>query len=192
MGFSRGPNATTVTEGLVNSISLRGMEGTVSSDSNGSFVYSGYKTNTGCDNSVVYIELKDPFAWNRISCRFIINGHAACWTFNTTGGWNPGHFTPSGNLLGYDASAGDVFTESRSLNSWGYTQFQSHDRTAACDNNSNNFYHSSFQVGNPMMFLMRRRRNTSGNLAGIYHASACHGSGTGHNITIKDIKIWQE
>lgn len=192
MGFSRGPNATTVTEGLVNSISLRGMEGTASSDSNGSFVYSGYKTNTGCDNSVVYIELKDPFAWNRISCRFIINGHAACWTFNTTGGWNPGHFTPSGNLLGYDASAGDVFTEARSLNSWGVEAFQSHDRTAACDNNANNFYHGSFQTGNPKMFLMRRRRNTSGNLAGIYHASACHLSGTGHNITIKDIKIWQE
>ena len=61
MGFSRGPNATTVTEGIVNSISLRGMEGTASSDSNGSFVFSGYKTTTGCDNSAVYIELMDLF-----------------------------------------------------------------------------------------------------------------------------------
>lgn len=192
MGFYRGPNATTVTEGLINSITLYNMVGYTSSDVNGSFQYYGYKTGEGCASSSVWIELKDSIPWNRISCRFILNGNAACWSFNQVGVWNGGLGPGSGYCYSYDPAQGDVFTEERSLNSWGKPQFQSHNRMGACDNDSNNFYHGSFQTGNPKMFLMRRRRDNSGNLAGIHHSSACQSSGPGHTVIIKDIKIWFE
>jgi hypothetical protein len=193
MGFKRGPNAITVTSSMIYGISLYEMVATESLDVNGSFVFSGYKTAAGCSSSSVFIELKDTIQWNRIACRFIINGVAACWSFNDIGSWSGGPGPASGYLLQYDTSAGDHFSEERfTLNSWEKPQFKSHWRTGACDNDSNNFYHPSFQTGDPKTFFMRRRRDTSGNRAGIYHSSACQSSGTGHNITIRDIKIWYE
>lgn len=190
MGFKRGPKTTKVTASMVNSVTLHNTQQTVSGDVDGYYVFEGYKTVAGCDSSGVYIELNDTIQWNRISCRFIINGSASCWSFNDGSGWGPGPY--DGNLQSYDPAQSDFFSEERSINSWGYTQFQSHSRTFACDNDSNNFYHGSYQVGDPKMFIMRRRRNDSGSLAGIYHSTACQGSGVGHNVKIMDINIWYE
>jgi len=190
MGFKRGPKTTKVDLSMISSITLHNTSQTFSADVDGSYVFEGYKTVAGCDNSAVYIELRDSIPWNRVSCRFVINGYASCWSFNHTSGWGPGPF--DGNLQSYDPNQRDFFSEERSINSWGHVPFQSHSRTYACDNNSNNFYHSSFHLGDPKMFIMRRRRNESGQLAGIYYSTACQGSGVGHNVKIMDINIWQE
>jgi hypothetical protein len=187
-----GPKVIPVTAGMVYGVSLYEMTSTQLGDVDGSFVFSGYKTAAGCASSSVFIELKDDMLWNRISCKFVINGYASCWTFNDTG-WTGGPGPGSGYLLPYDSSAGDFFSEERfTENSWEKSQFKSHARGSACDNNSNNFYHGSYQTGNPKTFIMKRRRDTSGNRAGLYHATACQQSGTGHNITIQDIKIWYQ
>jgi hypothetical protein len=193
MGIFRGANSITVTSDMIHAVSLFEMVPTQSGDENGSFVFSGYKTAPGCSSSSVFIELKNTIPWNRISCKYIINGNAACWSFNDIGSWSGGPGPASGYLQQYNDTTTDFFSMERfTLNSWEKPQFQSHWRTGACDNDANNFYHGSFQTGNPKTFIMSRRRDTSGNRAGIYHSSACHSSGVGHNITIRDIKIWLE
>jgi hypothetical protein len=190
MSSKRGPKSTKVDASMISSVTVHNTQQTFSGDVDGQYVFEGYKTVVGCDSSAVYIELKDTINWNRISCRFIINGYASCWSFNHSSGWGPGPFT--GNLHGYDSNQNDFFSESRSTNSWGHTQFQSHSRVHACDNSSNNFYHSGFHLGDPKIFIMKRRRDENGQLAGIYHSTACQGSGTGHNVKITDINIWYE
>ena len=191
MGFKRGPKTTKVTASMINAVTLHNTQQTFSGDLNGSYVFEGWKTVAGCDSSAVYLELRDTIPWNRISCRFVINGYASCWSFNDGSGWGPGPF--DGRLQSYDINQGDFFSEERSINSWGHVPFQSHGRTFACDNQSNNFYHSGYHLGDPKMFIMKRRRDDSGLLAGIYHSTACQGGGgTGHNVKIMDINIWME
>jgi|14BtaG_2_1085337.scaffolds.fasta_scaffold16549_2 hypothetical protein len=190
MSSRRGPKTIKVDESMIDSITLKNTDQTFGGDVDGQFVFEGFKTVAGCDNSAVYIRLKDPIDWNMISCRFTINGYASCWSFNSSSGYGPGPY--DGNLHSYDPSKNDFFSESRSTNSWGHTQFQSHSRVFACDNNSNNFYHSGYHLGDPKIFIMKRRRNLNGELAGIYHSTACQGSGTGHNVKISDINIWYE
>lgn len=181
-----GANNILVTSDLINSIGLNGAA-LVSGETgnygpNGGFQIKCYVTATGCTSSDIYIELKDNIQWTNISCEFILAGNASCWSFN-----GPSYL---GNLYPYDESLGDSIPNERCLNSWEYPEFQTHNKVDACDNSSNNFFHGSFQKGDPKTFLMKRRRNVNGSLAGIYHHRACLSNGPASTTIIRNIYIW--
>lgn len=139
---------------------------------------------TGCGNpsSYFYLELNTNIAWRYIACEFELTGVASCW------GFNDGTYALDGNLLSYDEANLDLIPNYRAFNSWEQTQFQSHSRVVACDNESNNFFHSTYQVGDPKKFIMRRRRNNLSNRAGISHGRSCNN--TGVYTIVKNIRVW--
>jgi hypothetical protein len=134
-------------------------------------------TNCGCDLTQVDIVLKDNINWQYITFTMDTTGASACW------GYNHGSYSSDGNLYGYDESAGDRIFES--VNSWELEQFQSHNRTVACDNDANNFMR--YNENGPRVFSMKRRRNVNGNLAKISFGRACNCNGT---TIVKNIRIW--
>jgi hypothetical protein len=151
--------------------------------------YAGYQIKvthdtTGCGNpsSYFYLELKNDISWSRISCEFEVEGVASCW------GFNDGSYALDGNLQSYNESSYDIIPNYRAINSWEKSQFQSHGRISACDNESNNFFHGSFHTGNPKRFLMRRRKNNLSNRGGLSHGRSCNNSGV-YSI-IRNIRIW--
>jgi len=184
MGTFYGIKPTIVTSVDVNSIILT--NSTIVSASTGDIDIGGgyqlYITNdtADCSSSGVYLELKDNINWKYITFEMVLTGYAACWNFISSG-W--GSYTT--NIYDYDEALGDVILHP--FNSWEYPEFQTHNRTSACDNNPDNFFHGSFQKGNPKTFIMKRRRNVNGGLAGIYHMRACSGIGT---TLIRKIRIW--
>jgi hypothetical protein len=144
---------------------------------NGEWQIKVTHNNCGCDLTQVDIVLKDNISWRYITFEMDTTGAAACW------GWNHGSYSGSGNLFGYDESAGDRIFES--INSWELAQFQSHNRTVACDNDSNNFMR--YNENGPRVFAMKRRRNVNGSLAAISFGRACNCSGY---TIVKNIRIW--
>jgi hypothetical protein len=133
--------------------------------------------NCGCDSSRVDILLKDNLNWKYITFEMDTTGSAACW------GWNHGSYSETGNLFGYDEAAGDRVFES--INSWELAQFQTHDRTVACNNDDNNFMR--YNTSGPRVFAMKRRRNVNGSLAAISFGRACN---CGGYTIVKNIRIW--
>lgn len=150
---------------------------------NGGYQVKISNTSHGCGSSGVYVIIKDTIPWTGITYEMVLTGVASCWSFNHAGSnYGPGG---TGNLLGYSEAAGDII--SRAIRSWEVPAFQTHNRTFACDNNSDNFFHSSFHQGDPKIFYMKRRRNVNGSLAGIQHGRACVAAGT---TIIRNIRIW--
>lgn len=184
MGTFYGIKPRIVTSADVNSITLT--NATIVSASTGDIdTYGGYQlyiTNdtASCSSSGVYLELKDNISWSYLTFEIVLTGYAACWNFISSG-W--GGITT--NIYDYNESLGDVILHP--FNSWEYPEFQTHDRTSACDNNADNFFHGSFQKGDPKTFIMKRRRNVNGSLGGIYHMRACSSTGT---TLIRKIRIW--
>jgi hypothetical protein len=185
MAINHGPRGTIITAYDINSISLTNASVVTASTGNYS-LNGGYQITTlhsavGCGSTGVYLELKDNISWNYMSFQFTSsNLVSACWSF-CTGGYAPA----SGNINSYDETKGDiVFT---SQNAWEKSQFQTHDKQGACDNNSDNFLHGSFYTGFPIITWMRRRRNVNGSLAGIALGFACTNGGT---ISISNIRIF--
>lgn len=181
-------NSTLVTLGNVYGVTVSNCT-IISAETGNVGPFGGYQLKvshdtTGCGgpSSYVYLELNTDISWKYIACEFELTGVASCW------GFNDGSFALDGNLLTYDESNLDIIPNTRALNSWEKTQFQSHNRISACDNESNNFFHSSFQTGDPKKFFMRRRRNNLNNRAGISHGRSCNNTGV-HTI-IKNIRIW--
>jgi len=152
--------------------------------------YGGYQVKvthdtSGCGSSqsnYFYLELKSSLVGKYISCEFEMTGVASCWGFNDAG------YALGGNLLSYSESSGDLIPNYRSLNSWEKTQFQSHNKISACDNDSNNFFHSSYHTGNPKKLLMRRRRDNLSANFGPSHGRSCNN--TGVYTIIRNIRVW--
>jgi hypothetical protein len=133
--------------------------------------------NCGCDLTKVNIVLKNNIPWTNITFTMDTTGGAACW------GWNHDGYSETGNLFAYDEGASDRIFES--VNSWELAQFQSHNRTIACDNDENNFMR--YNTEGPRVFSMKRRRNPNGELGAISFARACN---CGGYTIVKNIRIW--
>ena len=186
MGLNYGPKGRIVTSDDVNAISTsNGSIVTASTGNiglNNSYQFTFSHSSVGCGSTGYYIELKDNISWKYMSFQFTSsNLVSACWSF-CTGGYAPA----SGNILSYDESKGDVVFFNQ--NAWEKSQFQTHNKESACDNNSDNFLHGSFYTGFPIITWMRRRRNVNGNLAGIAMGFACTNGGT---TSISNIRIFQ-
>jgi hypothetical protein len=141
-------------------------------------------SNSCASNNGVFIELKDTIEWTRLYVRFISTGVASCWGWNGNNGYGSG-FTSTqaqGNLRAYNESLGD-FTKNE-FNVWNLPQFQKY--FSACDNNSTNYMHSSFQVGTSRGFDMFCRRNNTAVLAGPSHGRTCSNTGS---LIISDMRI---
>lgn len=134
--------------------------------------------NCGCDSSTIGITLKDNIAWTLITYEADTTGAAACWSWNH-GGYDKG----DGNLYSYAENLGDLFFEN--VNAWEVPEFQSHNRTTACDNDANNFMR--YNTDGPRKFSMKRRRNVNGSLGAISFGRACNCSGY---TIIRNIRIW--
>lgn len=189
MATGYGIRSTLVTSDLVNQVSLGGYDSIVTAETGDIGSNGGYQVKTtynsyGCSNSGVFVELLDTVTWTNITYEVVLTGTSACWSFNHHEN-SYGPSPKSGNMEAYSESLGDRV--SRPLNSWEVSTFQSHNRTFACNNNSNNFYHSSFNVGDPKRFFMQRRRNVNGSLAGPHVGRACTNGGT---TIIRNIRIW--
>ena len=219
MGLSYGTGSTLVKAQHVQAYYTNNMTNISAGDINGTGGYEFYSTNTqgGCGNpngdAGVLIVLKDDIAWNRISCEMEFNGTASCWTFlgggndtnsaqdqnsgygrsgpNVPGamsGSHPYNSSSPGNIWPYNENLGDkYFWDVNSFSSNSNFQRQAH----ACDNNSDNMFHTSYTTTRgTKSFWTRRRRNENGNQAGIWFGRSC--SSTGSYIIIKNIFIWYE
>lgn len=187
MAAGYGIQSTLVTSAQIWSVNLGSYDSIVTAETGNVGPNGGYQIKTeysgyGCSSSGIYLELTDSIPWTNLTYEVILTGNSACWTFNDNA-YAPG--AAYGNMLTYNESAGDRI--SRPLNSWEVPAFQSHGKTYACDNNSNNFYHGSFNSNNPKTFFMRRRRNVNGSKAGPQMGRACTGTGT---TIIRNIRIW--
>lgn len=181
MGLVYGAITNKITSADINSITLTQASidtaGTGNIGPNGEWQLKVNHLNSGCDLTKVDIQLKDNINWTYITFEMDTTGPAACW------GWNHGSYSDSGNLYAYDESAGDRIFES--VNSWELPQFQSHNRTVACDNDENNFMR--YNTSGPRVFAMKRRRNVNGSLASISFGRACNNYGT---TIVRNIRIW--
>lgn len=181
MGLVYGAVTNKVTSGDINAITL--INATIDTSftgnngTDGSYQIKVNHTNCGCNSTQVDIQLKDNISWTYITFEVDSTGASACW------GFNHGSYSGTGNLLGYDESSGDRVFEN--VNSWENPQFQTHNRTVACDNDSNNFMR--YNENGPRVFCMKRRRNVNGSLAAISFGRACNCNGT---TIIRNIRIW--
>jgi hypothetical protein len=181
MALTYGAITNKITSADVYSISLT--QATIDTASTGNIGPNGEwqlkvnHTNSDCSLTLVEIELRDNIAWSYITFEMDTTGPAACW------GWNHGSYSNDGNLYAYDESAGDRIFES--INSWELEQFQSHNRTVACDNDANNFMR--YNTSGPRVFAMKRRRNVNGSRAAISFGRACNSFGY---TLVKNIRIW--
>lgn len=187
MATGYGVQSTLVTSDLVNQVKLGSFDTTVTAETGNVGPGGGYQVKTSynaysCSNSGVFVELLDTIAWTNITYEVIITGTSACWAFNRAA---YGPSPQSGNMETYNESLGDRVT--RPKNSWEIPAFKSHPRDYACNNNANNFYHNTYDVGDPKTFFMQRRRNTNGSLAGPHVGRACTNAGT---TIIRNIRIW--
>ena len=135
---------------------------------NGSYQLFVNHLNNGCDSSQVNLQIKDNITWSYVTFEMVTTGNSACW------GWNHGSYSDAGNMPSYNESLGDRVFES--INSWELPEFQSHDRTVACDNDANNFMR--YNASGPRSFCMKRRRNIGAGLVTISHGRACNNYGT--------------
>ena len=149
-------------------------------DENGSYVFKGTITASGCGgpDSWVSIKLKDSISWSKMTCYFEMTGTASCWNFNES----------LGNMLTYNESLGDrIFNDSNAFSS--NSNFVK--KLNACDNLNTNFFHADFATGGNASiksFWVTTRRNINGNLSGPYHKRSCNT--TGYYILIKNIFIF--
>lgn len=186
-----GINGHLVTSDDIYGITL--LDATLVTSETGNYgLFGGYQLKcyfgaSDCSLSAVFLQIKNDIPWTWISCEFELWGNAACWGFN---GDVYGVSPTLGYLESYNELLGDIIPNQRCLNSWEKPQFQTHSKTTACDNEANNFFHGAFGTGNPKTFLMKRRKDTSGNYAGINHGRACKNAGSENYTIIKNIYIW--
>lgn len=185
MATTYGLGSTIVTASLIQSVTTTG--GTILSqgDTATGFEIQFRHDLAGCGgpDSGILILIKDTILWKGITFEWLGNGTAACWTFmNASGNFGDATGTGTGNMLGFDASV-DVI--SRTFLTWEVPEFQSHDRVIACDNDANNFFR--FNSGQFKSFVMKRRRNINGQLAGLHHGRSCNS--TSSTTIFRNIRI---
>jgi hypothetical protein len=144
----------------------------------------------GCGNpaSAIVVIFKDTNPnWKYITLEFSLTGWASCWSFCSTSSWGLG--SVNHYLQTYDESLGDKILYPK--NSWEFPAVINHSKEANCDgSNADNFFSQNFNGYQPKTFFMRRRRDTSGNLAGIRHSRSCSSTGTGSRTHIKNIRLY--
>lgn len=126
--------------------------------------------------------------WKFITWEWLGTGTAACWNFNHTSAWALSGTSSYnlGYLQTYNENLGDrVFNP---YLSWEIPAYQTHSRVTACNNDANNFFR--FNSGQFKSFFMKRRRDSSGNLAGIHHTRSCNTTGTGSRTHIRNIYLY--
>lgn len=187
MSITYGQKGYRVTQAQVSQVVTTGGTLLESGDRQGGFYVKFQHDQAGCGGpeSGVFIEISNFISWSYVSMEFYLTGNAACWDFNNgTRATNIGN-SASGNLLTFN-SALDAVTKAE--NCFELPQFTL--QMSACDNNSNNFFHGSYNVGSYKTFRIVRRRNQNGNLAGPMHARSCNSTGTGSDTIIKNIYVW--
>ena len=186
MALAHGQASTLVTSNHVYGVSVNNATINTGDTGNlgtrGGYQLSVTQQGVGCGSTGLLLELNDTVPWSNITFEAVVTGAYSCWSFCTGGFVSAG----GGNILSYNEGNGDRI--SRAFNSWELPQFQTHDRQSACDNNSDNFLHTSFNVGDPKRFFMKRRRDVNGNRGGISIGYACV-STVGTTI-IRNIRIW--
>lgn len=189
MSVTAGRSSIGVTSAYVNAVHTTGAT-VLSSGNSDSGLYSitVRVDNGGCGGPDfgVFVQLKDTIAWNGISFRTQLSGTAACWSFNTSGFGAIASFSTTGYLQTYDTSLGDQIYLSYLAQQ--DPQFSSHDPVYACDNEANNFMR--YNSDTLKLFTMKRRRDTSGNLAGPYIGRSCTSTGSGSLVIVDNIFIW--
>ncbi len=181
--------ALRITAADVYSVTTLNMTITVNEDIDGGFQFQGYHNVGGCGGaeSSVLILLRDTIAWTKMCFKFEGTGTASCWSFMNTsnGNYGTGTGTPNGNMYDYDTSFDRVYDN---YLTWEVTAYQTHNRTYACDNNSDNFF--IYNSGEYKRFRMTRRRNVGAGNAGIHHGRSCNSTGSGSITRISDIFVW--
>ena len=189
MSVTAGRSSIGVTSAYVNAVHTTGAT-VLSSGNSDSGLYSitVRVDNGGCGGPDfgVFVQLKDTIAWNGISFRTQLSGTASCWSFNTAGYGAIASFSTTGYLQTYNTSLGDQIYLSYLAQQ--DPQFSSHDPVVACDNEANNFMR--YNSDTLKLFTMKRRRDTSGNLAGPYIGRSCTSTGSGSLVIIDNIFIW--
>ena len=194
MGIGYGKKPLRVTSDMIDSITIANT--TITSQGDTGFANSWQiefsHAGGGCGpaNTFLILFKETNPAWKYITWEWIGTGTTSCWSFNSS-------VSDGGNLLAYNA--GTTNGDKNSVNdaiffaskSWDLSQYQTHGRTDACDNDSNNFLHVSYHSGDPKRFFMKRRRNMNGSLSGIYHSRNCTTSGPGVGTSIiKNIVLY--
>lgn len=181
---SYGPRGHIITNYDVDSITTQNLTSIdKNGDEKGSFHFKCTIPADGCGSASGFIILlKDVIPWTKISYKVEITGTSSCWNFN-----HNTNYLPAGvphNILAWNSSLDRVV---RCSNSFEQPQFTL--KMYACDNNADNFYHSSFHVGNPKIFTAIRRRDAIGNgLAGPAIGIDCNG---GNTIEVSEIVVWE-
>jgi hypothetical protein len=167
-----------VTASMVSSVNYSGpyTVNASTNDSNGFYYLDFSHGNGGCDSSGFAIKINSSIEWSYLVCKFYCEGVASCWNFNTDG------YSPSSGMLSYSEGSGDRIFDY--VNCFEYSQFAR--KSSACDNNSDNFMHSSFAVSSTRSFYMLSRRNGTSS-AGPTHGRACNYLG---RTIVTDIYIY--
>lgn len=190
MATGYGINSTLVTSNLIHAVNVFNCT-VITAETGNIGATGGYQIKVshdtgGCGSEAdngIFLELKNDIPWTRITWEWLGNGAASCWSFNHSSGFGGGAGPTTGYLQDFNANL-DVI--SRSFLSWEVSEYQSHSRVYACDNDANNFFR--FNSGEFKSFFMNRRRDTSGNRAGIHHGRSCNG--TGVFSIIRNIRIY--
>jgi hypothetical protein len=191
MSVTAGRSSVGVTSTYVNALHTTGATVLSSgNDNSGLYSVTVQVNNGGCGGPDfgVFVQLTDTIPWNGISFRVQLSGTASCWSFNTSGYGAIGGFSTTGYLQSYNISLGDqIYLSYLAQQDPAYS---SHDPVFACDNNANNFMR--FNAGTFKFFTMKRRRDTSNNLAGPYIGRSCTSTGSGSLVIIDNIFIWEQ
>lgn len=167
-----------VTLDMIDTVNINSLGSITASgnDSNGMYYVTYSHPADGCVSSGFAVKIKSSIPWNYLVCKFYLTGGSACWNFNTDG------YSPSSGMLSYDVSAGDqIFAPTNTFENTNFVK-----KSSACDNESNNFFHQSFNTAAFKQFSMFSRRNGTSS-AGPTHGRAC---GTGGITTISEIYIF--
>lgn len=154
-------------------------------DATGGYYISTYvNTNAGgCGiqvDPILYVNVKNSalHRWRKISFKTYGTFVASCWDLNESAYTN--------NLLSYSTASGDrIF---KAVNCFELPQFAV--KTSACDNNSDNAFHNSFDVGTYREWYQTRRRNSLTTVAGPAIHLSCNSTGTGSIVTFSDIFVF--
>lgn len=189
MSVVAGRSSVGVTTAYVNAVHATGGTVLSSGDTNNGLYSVTYRVDSGgCGgpDSGIFVQLSDIIPWTGISFRVQLGGTAACWSFNVSGYGAISPYSTTGYLEPYSTAAGDLINLSYLAQQ--DPQFSSHDPVQACDNDSNNFMR--YNADTLKFFTMKRRRDTSGNLAGPYIGRSCTSTGSGSLVIINNIFIW--
>lgn len=190
MSIHYNQKAKKITSSDIYSITLYNVVMTKNFDESGGFVFEGYHNTGGCgtaQDSGILILLKDNINWSKICFKWEGYGTASCWSFmDASTNYGAATGTPTANILSYSENLGDRLHDN--YLTWEIQQYQSHNRTTACNNNADNFFR--FNSTKFKKFRMTRRRNINGNLAGIHHGRSCNTVGTSAITRISDIFVW--